>query len=184
MELEPVPHRLTRGERRRFLLGLLVLLPVLLLVLVPPALGLDRFVITDRSMDGTLGRGSVALARDVPTADLEVGDVITFEEPGPEEGLVTRRIVSIDGMTATTRGDAHDAVDPWTLELTEAVYPRLLFGVPWVGYPFTGDVGSGGWTLLALVAAVALVLGSGRVHLEALRPRNHARRGARRHLHV
>jgi signal peptidase I len=161
-----------------------VLVPVLLLVLVPPALGLDRFVITDRSMDGTLGRGAVALARDVPTADLQVGDVITFERPGPEDGVVTRRIVSLEGTLATTRGDANDAVDPWVLELTDAVYPRTLFGVPWVGYAFTGDVGDGGWILLALVAAVALALGARPWHLHGLHARGHAGGRAGRHLHA
>ena len=161
LELEPVPHRQTRGERRRFRLALLVLVPVILMLLVPPALGLDRFVITDGSMDGTLGKGSVALVRAAPAGDLEIGDVITFDEPGPAKGLVTRRIVSIDGTSATTRGDALAGVDPWTLQLTDATYPRLLFGVPWVGYPFTGDLGSGGWTLLVLVAGLALALGAG-----------------------
>ena len=162
MELEPVPHLVTPGERRRFRLALLVLVPVVLMLLVPPALGLDRFVITDDSMDGTLGKGSVALVRAAPTGDLEPGDVITFERPGPQEGVVTRRIVSIQGTSAVTRGDALDAVDPWTLELEEGTYPRLLFGVPWVGYPFTGDLGSGGWTVLVLVAGLALALGAGR----------------------
>ena len=66
------------ASRRRFALGLLVLAPVVLLVLLPAVLGLQRYVVTDRSMDGVPGRGSVVLAREVPAADLEVGDVITF----------------------------------------------------------------------------------------------------------
>ena len=35
-------------------------------------------------MDGSLGRGSVVLARDVPPTDLRVGDVITFLPPGAD----------------------------------------------------------------------------------------------------
>ena len=195
LELKPVPHRVTQGERRRFRLALLVLAPLMLLLLVPPALGLDRFVVTDDSMDGTLGRGSVALARAAPTGDLEPGDVITFERPGPEDGVVTRRIVSIEGASAVTRGDALDEVDPWTLELTEGTYPRLLFGVPYVGYPFTGDFGSGGWTVLLLVAGLALALGAGgsqrergrhrvRHAVEALHHRSEGRERPGRHLHA
>jgi signal peptidase len=183
LELEPVPRRLARGERHQLRLALLVLVPLLLLLLVPPALGLDRFVITDHAMDGTISRGSVVLAREVPTSDLGVGDVITFERPGPEHGLVTRRIVALEGTAATTRGDASRTVDPWTLDLVAPAYPRLLFAVPWVGYPFTGDIGSGGWVFLALVAAVALAL--------AARPwdrlRKHRRQrppGVARHLHA
>src|SRR3712207_9502991 len=115
MEIAPVPRRLAQGERRRFLLALLVLVPVMLMLLVPPALGLDRFVVTDGSMDGTVGRGSVVLARDAPVADLEVGDVITFQRPGPEAGLVTRRIVSLDRSPAPPHGDAHPGGDPGTV---------------------------------------------------------------------
>lgn len=165
MEIAPVPNRLARGERRRFLLALVVLVPVMLMLLLPPALRLDPFVVTDAAMEGSVGRGSVVLARDVPVADLEVGDVITFDRPGPEAGLVTRRIVSLDGSRATTQGDANRQVDPWTLELDEATYPRMLFHVPWVGYPFTGDVGAGGWMVLALVAGLALLLGVGHGYL-------------------
>lgn len=156
-----MPRLRTKAEVRRSRLALLVLVPLLLMLLVPPALKLDRFVITDDAMDGTLGKGSVALARAVPASDLEVGDVITFERPGPEDGLVTRRIVAIEASSATTQGDALDVADPWTLELVDATYPRLLFGVPYVGYPFTGDVGRGGWTVLVLVAGLALVLAAG-----------------------
>src|SRR3712207_9244457 len=101
MEIAPVPRRLAQGERRRFLLALLVLVPVMLLLLVPPALGLDRFVVTDASMDGSVGRGSVVLARQVPAPDLEVGDVITFQRPGPEAGLVNLRILLLLGAPGT-----------------------------------------------------------------------------------
>jgi len=180
LELEPVPRRLSGGERRRYRVALLALVAVLLLLLIPPALGLERFVVTDRAMEDTLGRGSVAVSRDVPASDLRVGDVIPFERPGPEDGPVTRRIVALEGTAATTRGDASRAVDPWTLQLTEPAYPRLLFAVPWIGYPFTGDIGGGGWMFLALVAAVALLLGT--------RPweqlRSHRPRRVVRHLHA
>lgn len=190
-----MPRPMTQGERRRFRLALLVLVPLMLMLLVPPALGLDRFVVTDDSMDGTLAKGSVALVRAAPTGDLEPGDVITFDRPGPQEGPVTRRIVSIDGSSAVTRGDALGSVDPWTLELTEGTYPRLLFGVPWVGYPFTGDFGSGGWTVLLLVAGLALAIGAGgsqrergrhrlRHAVQAWHHRNERQESAGRHLHA
>ena len=108
MEIAPVPHRATRGEWRRFALGLLVLAPVVLLVLLPAVLGLQRYVVTDRSMDGSLARGSVVLAREVPTADLEVGDVVTFPPAeGSSDERVTRRIVAIEDGVATTQADTH-----------------------------------------------------------------------------
>ena len=178
-----MPHWVTPRERRRFRLALLLLVPLVLLLLVPPSLGLDRFVVTDGAMDGTLDKGSVALVRAAPVGDLEVGDVITFERPGPADGVVTRRIVMLDGTSATTRGDALAANDPWTLDLEESTYPRLVFEVPWVGYPFTGDLGSGGWTVLLLVAGLALALAAGRSL--AVRGRHRMRHAVRgMHLHA
>jgi hypothetical protein len=156
LEIAPVPHRATRGEWRRLALGLMVLAPVVLLVLLPPALGLDRFVVTDRAMDGALGRGSVVLAREVPPADLRVGDVIAFRPPGGgQDQRVTRRIVAIAGGVATTEADATGATDPWTLSLTDASYDRVWLGIPWIGYPNLVD---GGWVLLAVAALVAFLL--------------------------
>ena len=56
---------------------------------------------------------------------------------------------------ATTRADAAEPHDPWTLPLTDSTYARVWVSVPWIGYPFVID---GGWVLLALAAAAALSL--------------------------
>jgi signal peptidase len=155
LEIAPVPHRSVRGERRRLAVGLLVLAPVVLLVLLPTVLGLDRYVVTDRGMDGSLGRGSVVLAREVPPTDLQVGDVITFRPSGSEsDNRVTRRIAAIEDGVATTRADNENAA-PLGVPLTGSSYARVWLSVPWIGYPFVLD---GGWLLLALAAAGALTL--------------------------
>jgi len=156
MEIAPVPHRATRGERRRVALGLLVLAPVVLLVLLPAVLGLDRFVVTDSSMGGSMGQGSVVLAREVPPTDLRVGDVISFQPTGESgEDRVTRRIIAIDNGVATTAADATGRTDPRPLPLTQPAYARTWVSVPWIGYPFAVD---GGWGLLLLSAAAAIGL--------------------------
>ncbi len=156
MEIAPVPHRATRGEWRRLAIGLLVLAPVVLLVLLPAVLGLQRYVVTDRSMDGSLARGSVVLAREVPAADLQVGDVITFRPPqASSDERVTRRIVAIENGVATTQGDTSGTSDRWAVPLTSPSYPRVWLGLPYVGYPFVMD---GGWVVLAAAALAAFVL--------------------------
>lgn len=156
MEIAPVPHRATRGERRRLAVGLLLLTPVVLLVLLPAVLGLDRYVVTDRAMDGSLGRGSVVLAREVPPTDLQVGDVIIFQRPGGgSTDRVTRRIVGLEDGVATTQADATGNADSWAVPLTGPSYARVGLGVPWVGYPFVVD---GGWLLLVLAALIAMAL--------------------------
>jgi signal peptidase len=162
LEIAPVPHRSARGEWRRRALVLLVLAPVVLLVLLPAVLGLQRYVVTDRSMDGSLGRGSVVLAREVPPADLEVGDVITFPLPeSSSDERVTRRIVAIKHGVAITQADTTGSRDRLAVRLTGPSYARVLLGVPWIGYPFVMD---GGWILLVAAALAALVtaLATGR----------------------
>jgi signal peptidase len=166
VEITPVPHPAPTISRGRVLVALLVIGPVIVLVFLPTVLGLHRHVVTDRTMegdaDGSIGRGSVALTRAVPAVDLAVGDVIVF--PPPVEGgasgdsSVTRRIVAIEDGVARTRGDSRDADDPWRLDVSAGTYPRVVFAVPWVGYPFSGQAGQGGWQLLVAAIAVALLL--------------------------
>jgi signal peptidase len=162
LEIAPVPHRATRGERRRLALGLLVLTPVVLLVLLPAVFGLDRTVVTDRSMDGGLGRGSVVLARQVPPLDLRVGDVVAVRLPGSgQDQRVERRIVAIRDGVATVESDQGGRASRQPVALSAASYSRVWLGVPWIGYPF---VVQGGWIVLvaAAFAALMLALAAGR----------------------
>jgi signal peptidase I len=157
MEIRPVPHRPSGGgERRRLALGVLVLVPVVLLVLLPAVVGLDRAVVSDDAMDGATGRGAVVLARDVAGRDLRSGDVITFVAPsGSERGdEVTRRVVAVHDGAVTTRGDVRAAGDAWLLPVDDATYARAWVGVPVIGYPFLLQ---GGWVALVGFAALALV---------------------------
>jgi hypothetical protein len=106
-------------------------------------------------MDGSLGRGSVVLAREVPASDLAVGDVITFRPLGASsDERVTRRIMAIKDGYATTRADTAGRADPRSVPMTDS-YPRVWLGVPWIGYPFVMD---GGWMLLVAAALAAFVL--------------------------
>jgi len=166
MEITPVPRPVPAFGRGRVLAALLVLGPVVVLVFLPSVLGLHRYVVADGSMDGgldgSIGRGSVALTREVPATDLSIGDVIVFrppaEEGGDVAGRVTRRVVAIQHGVARTRGDNIEAEDPWRIDVSRSTYPRVEFVVPWIGYPFTGQAGQGGWFLLVAMIVVALVL--------------------------
>lgn len=108
--------------------------------LVPAVAGLQRYVITSGSMAGTYDRGSIVYAREVPTASLRKGDVITYTPPHAAPGdRLTHRIVWIgrdaDGRRAyRTRGDANPAVDPWQFTLPSRRQARVTFDVPYLGY--------------------------------------------------
>jgi signal peptidase len=185
MEITPAPRSSPAMSRGRVVGVLLVLAPVVVLVFLPAVLGLHRYVVADGAMDGggdgSIPRGSVALTREVPAVDLVVGDVITFRPPVENDvepgSSVTRRIVAIDEGLASTRGDGHDHDDPWLLDVSEDTYPRVVVAVPWVGLPFSGAVGQGGWVVLVSTVAVTLAV-SAALPWRRLRERRHDARGA------
>jgi signal peptidase I len=121
--------------------GLAVSFALAAAVLLPAALGYQRYVITSGSMAGTYDRGSLVYAREVPTASLRVGDVITYAPPaaaGPD-GLVTHRIVwagrDRSGARAfRTKGDANRTPDPWRFTLARPRQARAALHIPYVGF--------------------------------------------------
>ncbi len=115
----------------------LTLLAVLgALMLVPAALGYERYVIGGGSMGSAVPRGSIAYEERVPVAALRVGDVITYRPPGRAD-RVTHRIVWIGpARQMRTKGDANSAPDPWTFTLRGQEQAVLRFHVPVVGYAF------------------------------------------------
>jgi signal peptidase len=133
----PSPAR----RARRLAGGLLTAAAVALaaVVLVPALLGFQRYVITSGSMTGTYDRGSLVFDRVVPTASLEVGDVITYDPPaGAPAGLVTHRIHEIKTQNGTrvyrTKGDFNATADPWTFTLQNRTQARVAFHLPYVGF--------------------------------------------------
>jgi signal peptidase len=137
-------------------------------MILPGFLGYQRYVITSGSMTGTYDRGSVVFDSVAPVSDLKVGDVITYTPPpgsGPT-GLVTHRIAWIGSdqfgrRVLRTKGDANEAVDPWTFTLDGQTQARVSFHVPYVGYALAAlsirKVRMLVVALPALLIAVALV---------------------------
>jgi signal peptidase I len=111
------------------------------ILLIPAALGYQRYVIVSGSMTGTYDRGSIVFDREVPVADLKVGDPITYQPPSgaSPEKLLTHRIVWIGRnaqgeRTFRTKGDANPTADPWTFTLDKPTQAEVAFSVPYVGF--------------------------------------------------
>lgn len=109
-------------------------------LVLPAALGWQRYVIVSGSMTGTYDRGSLVLDEVVPVSELRVGDVITYRPPagsGPA-GLVTHRIAEITtdtvGRSFRTKGDANPAADPWGFQLPKGEQARVRLGIPYAGF--------------------------------------------------
>jgi signal peptidase len=123
--------------------------------------GYRPVVVYSGSMEPELGVGALAFVESVPSADVEVGDVLTFSDPRQPGRLVTHRVVEAveregGGNAYRTKGDANDAVDPWAIALPEQA-GRLAFDIPYAGYPLwyaqTREVRTG---LILLVAGLVL----------------------------
>jgi signal peptidase I len=111
------------------------------ILLVPAALGFQRYVIVSGSMTGTYDRGSIVFDKEVPVVDLKVGDTITYEPPAgaSSEKFVTHRIFRISDNAQgepifRTKGDANETADPWTFTLDKPDQAKVAFSVPYVGY--------------------------------------------------
>jgi signal peptidase len=115
-----------------------------LVMLVPVLLGFQRYVILTGSMTGTYDRGSIVFDRPIPTADLKVGDPITYSPPSgfTSQARVTHRIWWI-GRGANgervyrTKGDANKHPDAWKFTLNQSTQDVVVFHIPDIGYVFT-----------------------------------------------
>jgi len=114
------------------------------ILLIPAALGYQRYVIVSGSMTGTYDRGSIVFDKEVPVRDLTVGDPITYQPPpgASPEKLLTHRIVWIGhdkqgSETFRTKGDANETADPWTFTLDKPNQAKVAFSVPYVCYILT-----------------------------------------------
>jgi signal peptidase len=114
--------------------ALLALLALGLVMLVPPLLGYQRYVIEGGSMGDAVPRGSIAYEEVVPAGRIRVGDVITYRPPGAER-LITHRVAWIgQDRRYRTKGDANAAIDPWTFRFAQPNQARVVFHLPYAGY--------------------------------------------------
>ncbi|MET1038050.1 MAG: signal peptidase I [Aeromicrobium sp.] len=139
------PRRSLAARAGSGLLSLFAILATLAGVayIAPSLVGYERYVITGGSMSGTFEKGSVAVEKPVPVAEIGVGDVITYLPPADSgvTQLVTHRIISDTVLEDGTRqlqtqGDANPDPDPWKFSLTEGTQPVVSFTVPHVGWAF------------------------------------------------
>jgi signal peptidase I len=133
----------------------LVIVTVVGGMLVPALLGYNLYAIDGGSMEPTIQRGALAYAREVPAADLEVGDVITYVPPGHSRA-VTHRIIEVTRPDPRgkpvyrTKGDANARPDMRLFRLDRPTQARFEFSVPLIG-----------WALIFLGIPIVKVLALG-----------------------
>ena len=137
------PHRpsdtVWHGVRRagEWLLLVAFVGSALAAVVLPRLAGATPYAVLTGSMSPGMPRGSLVVVREVDPARIGTGDVITFMPRPDDTTTVTHRVVGVGFDAAgervfTTKGDANDTVDPWTVQ------GRHVLGERWYSLPYLG----------------------------------------------
>jgi len=118
--------------------------------------GYDMRLVRSESMKPAINMGDMVITGPpggLLNGEVEAGTIVTYER-GAE--LVTHRVLSVDGVTLVTKGDAVEDSDPWPVTLSD-VKGVYLFKIPYVGY-VSNFIGTKlGWFLVIILPATALV---------------------------
>jgi signal peptidase len=140
-------------------LGLVVAL-ALVLVVVPRLAGATPLTVLTSSMEPRLPPGTLIVVRPVETADVRVGDVVTYQIESGRPEVISHRVIEIvsstDGSTAfVTKGDNNDTADD-ALVRPEQVRGTLWYSLPWLGFVNQAVAGQAKSWIVPLLAIVLL----------------------------
>jgi hypothetical protein len=93
---------------------------------MPTLFGYGFSVVLSESMEPALSVDDIVVVR--KTREVAVGDIVVYERDG---GLIVHRVVSVDGDTLITQGDANDVADK-PIDIS-AVKGKMVRSVPAVG---------------------------------------------------
>ncbi|MGY1805511.1 signal peptidase I [Blastococcus sp. SYSU D00922] len=122
----------------RGVMGLAVAM-FLLLAVGPHLLGYRTMTMLTPSMAPEIEPGDVTVVTPIATSDVTEGMVLTYHKPIDDRALVTHRVVSVEtgpdgAVQIQTKGDANDAVDPWTATLQGDTAYQVRAVVPELGH--------------------------------------------------
>jgi signal peptidase len=140
----------------------------------PHVLGYRTLTMLTASMSPVIDPGDVTIVTPLAVTEVAEGMVITYHVPIGEHQLVTHRVVSVEhgtdgSVTVRTKGDANDAIDPWTATLQGDTAYQVRAVVPEIGHVISA--------LRTPAVATTLVYGApalvaGWLILAIWRPRN------------
>lgn len=116
----------------------------------------NMYLVRSESMKPAINMGDMVVIGplDGPLRGVvEPGSIVTYRR-GAE--LVTHRVLSVDGSTLATKGDAMEDADPWPVSLSD-VRGVYLFRIPSIGY-FSNFIRTKlGWLVVVIIPAAVLV---------------------------
>lgn len=122
-------------------------------------LGYEVLVVQSGSMEPNYHVGSLVYVKSVDAAELEVGDVITFELGGGVRG--THRIIEVldnnGSLSFRTKGDSNDDADANPV-LPSSLVGEVKFTIPYLGFMITYIQQPAGKFITIAIASLLLLL--------------------------
>jgi signal peptidase len=104
----------------------------------PHVFGYRTMTMLTASMAPEIEPGDITVVTPIAVSDVTEGMVITYHIPVDDRRVVTHRVVSVeqgpaDTITVQTKGDANEAIDPWTATLQGDTAYELRAVIPEAG---------------------------------------------------
>ena len=174
-----------RPKRFRRLRGILfwsvrgVLVGIAGAIAVPGLLGFHPLTVLSGSMEPAIHTGDVVVAQEISALEARIGDVVVFRDPDDQRILITHRVRAIRVASGvvhfTTKGDANNTVERWTVPADGSV-GLVRFDVRRLGFALVWGSSRAG--RLMLLVLPALLIGAHEL-LRIWRPQSGGRRRAR-----
>lgn len=116
--------------------------------------GYSFSLVRSGSMVPAIKVGDVIITRPADAANTQPGTIVMYLH---DVEMITHRVLSIDGNTLVTKGDALEDPDPWPVVMAD-VKGVYLFKLPYIGYAMNFVRTKLGW-FLAIIIPTAAILG-------------------------
>ncbi len=114
------------------------------------------YMVRSESMKPAINMGDMVITGPINgpfNGEVKPEAIVTYERG---KGLVTHRVVSVDGSALVTKGEALEETDPWPVTLSD-VRGIYLLKLPYVGYALNFIRTKLGWFLTIILPATLLV---------------------------
>jgi signal peptidase I len=122
----------------RAILGL-ALVAFAVLAVGPHVFGYRTMTMLTSSMAPQIEPGDITIVTPIAVSEVTEGMVISYHIPVADHSVVTHRVVSVESgpagtVTVQTKGDANEAVDPWTAQLHGGTAYQVRAVIPEAGH--------------------------------------------------
>jgi len=119
--------------------------------------GYSAYVVKSDSMKPVFKSGDMVVigSPGLPfVKDISADRIVSFERNGE---MVTHRILSVDGDTVYTKGDAQESADPWSISRFFDIKGCYIFHIPYVGLASNFLKTKLGWFVCVILPTLCLV---------------------------